>query len=514
MKCDRVGGLAVEYSRYQQAIFDFVQKGSGDLVINATAGSGKTFTLVEIAKRLHSERVCFLAFNKHIVEELQKRLPSTIAVKTIHSLGYSALLKTGKKFKAPNDSKYRKICGEIAIRVLKITDISLRFTITQELKEISRFARLSLTDPSNTRLLLAMIARFELEVTEPKLVLPYIGEVLEKGERIARYSGEIDFTDMIWLPHLWHLKTPTYDVVLVDEAQDLNEAQLQLVQKCRGRGGRLIFCGDENQAIMAFAGANCDSMERIMQATKATVLPLSICYRCPVSHVNLARRIVPEIEPAPGAIEGIIEIIQESEISYKVQEGDLILCRMTAPLVSLCIDLIRQTIPARVKGRDISKQLTAVVQDIAAQPGFRYARFGHFLVKYQSDKTAKLEQREDSEQAIESLADKCNGIYACYESLNCKDVGDLCEEIEELFSDDRPSVQLSTVHRAKGLENERVFIVKPDKLPLKWKGQTEEQLIQELNLKFVALTRAKKALFFVEDEKSRTKTRYTPDEAT
>lgn len=489
----------MEYSKYQQAIFDFVQRGKGDLIINATAGSGKTSTLVEIGKRLHSERVCFLAFGKQVVEELQKRLPPTIAVKTIHGVGYHALMKTGKKFKPVNDSKYRKICTDIAISILGDDNLGMEFAVARQLQEVSKFARLSLTKTSSEALL-NMIKKFELEVTDPSFVLPFIGKTLEEGDRLARYAGEIDFTDMIWLPNLWHLKPPSYDVVLVDEAQDLNEAQLQLVMKCRGRGGRLIFCGDENQAIMAFAGANCDSIRRITWATKATELPLSICYRCPVSHIALAQKIVPDIEPAPKAIEGEIEWIEESEISEKIHEGDLIICRMTSPLIKICIELIGKKIPARVRGRDIGKLLTAIVRDVAKVSGFKYENFLAFLDKYKQDKIAKLRIKEDNEQAVESLADKCIGIAVCYESFGSSNVDDLCEEIEGLFSDSRPSVQLSTVHRAKGLENRRVFIFKPDCLPLKWKGQTEEQLTQEYNLKFVALTRAKESLFFVEED--------------
>ena len=72
--------------------------------------------------------------------------------------------------------------------------------------------------------------------------------------------------------------------------------------------------------------------------------------------------------------------------------------------------------------------------------------------------------------------------------------------IDKLFSDDhvKNAVTLSTVHKAKGLEANRVAIFLPNKLPLTYKNQTKWQFEQEMNLKYVALTRAKKELIIVD----------------
>jgi ATP-dependent exoDNAse (exonuclease V) beta subunit len=59
---------------------------------------------------------------------------------------------------------------------------------------------------------------------------------------------------------------------------------------------------------------------------------------------------------------------------------------------------------------------------------------------------------------------------------------------------------LSTAHKSKGLEANRVLILLPNKLPLKWQNQLEWQMKQELNLKYVALTRARKELIFIDME--------------
>ena len=65
----------MEYSEFQKAIFNEVEKGSSNLVINAVAGSGKTTTIVECCKRLHCspKDVKFLAFNKAMSRNLKQR---------------------------------------------------------------------------------------------------------------------------------------------------------------------------------------------------------------------------------------------------------------------------------------------------------------------------------------------------------------------------------------------------------------------------------------------------------
>ncbi|KJH69405.1 3'-5' exonuclease [Aliterella atlantica] len=111
-----------------------------------------------------------------------------------------------------------------------------------------------------------------------------------------------------------------------------------------------------------------------------------------------------------------------------------------------------------------------------------------------------LEQKKNSQSQIESLRDRCDGIAACWQAFNSTSINSFCLEIEELFSDTRSSVILSTVHRAKGLEEKRVFILRPDLLPLRWNGQQDWELEQEYNLCYVAFTRAKEALCFIQDD--------------
>src|SRR5579862_2737784 len=80
-------------SKYQAAIFNFIDKGKGNAIIEAVAGSGKTTTIVEALKKTSGSAV-FLAFNKSIATELKTRVPEHVQARTFHSLCYTPVLKT------------------------------------------------------------------------------------------------------------------------------------------------------------------------------------------------------------------------------------------------------------------------------------------------------------------------------------------------------------------------------------------------------------------------------------
>lgn len=486
-------------SRYQQAIFDFVQHGTGDGLVNAVAGSGKTSTLVEASRFLEIDAL-FVAFGKGIAEELAARLAGTrMVAKTIHSLGHGCLIRTLGKLQI-DAAKYRPICKDIVFdRLSDQLNTTDSHTLVALMRDLVRFARLTLTDPKNPTALWEMVDHFGIGGDREllKVCMPHIDEAITIGKRQAQQAKIIDFDDQVYLPAAWNLQPPQFSWVFVDEAQDLNAAQLDFVLKCRAPGGRMLFVGDEHQAIYGFSGADSASFWTIQARTHARILPLSICYRCPSSHVRLAQEIVAEIESAPTAPEGVVQSVDESGLAAELHEGDMVLCRLTAPLVDLCIRLIQKRVPARVLGKDIGRQLTNLVEDVAQLKGFDFAKFGEFLSRYEHLQETKMAQREDSEGQIEALHDRVAAVRSCHESYQAVSADDLRQQIEDLFSDEEDVVTLATVHRAKGLERDRIFLLKPEKMPLIWPKQQEWELQQEMNLRYVALTRAKRALYFV-----------------
>jgi superfamily I DNA/RNA helicase len=504
--------LAAEpkWSHYQQAIFDWVESGTGNLRVGAVAGSGKSTVLSAIVARLPaSDKAQILAFNKHIVESLKRgqyangcpKVPTRVTVSTAHSMGCALINRTFANSADVDGYKYNKLAK--AAIVAKFGQLprpatrqakALREDQIAFLVAIIRGVQSTLCTPSEARLK-ELVGYFNLDVPSAgsEAIIALVADCIDKGVAMARDEQVIDFGDMLYLSHVWGLQPVAKDWVLVDEVQDANNAQLSLYGKLAANG-RAIFVGDADQAIQGFAFASPAMWGKIESKFNTTDLPLSVCYRCPVSHLNLARYFVPQIEAAPGAIQGEIAKVHPDAVIDRVESGDLILCRFTAPLLGLCIKLIIKGIPAKVRGKDLGKQLVAVA-DIGEECWPDYA--GDFA-DAMATKITEAEQ-DDKQEQVDRLTDHRDAILAIYRAFgkDCRSLSEFLIGIEELFSDESSPVTLSTIHRAKGDEADRVWILAANMMPYARDGMLDWQLKQEENLAYVALTRAKKAMFFV-----------------
>lgn len=264
----------------------------------------------------------------------------------------------------------------------------------------------------------------------------------------------------------------------------------------------MIWVGDRRQSIYGFSGADAAAFDRIVHMTNAEVLPLNTCYRCPTSHLDLAREIVPEIEAGPNAIPGEIEYANPDELHKTAKPGMLLMCRLNAPLISAYFALIKNRIPAKVLGREIGKDLANTLDKVAQQDGFNYDQIVFYLERYRSQQMHMLMQKENAEQQIQNLTDKMECLIVCAQNFaECSDLECFKAELQKLFGDEddkgtnwSTTVTLCTVHKAKGLEADLTGILKPDKMPLVWDNQAPWELEQEMNIRYVALTRAKKRM--------------------
>ena len=514
-------------SKYQQGVLDWIADSTGNATCNAVAGSGKTTTLKLAAQKLRSlgfepKDIKVIVFNKQNSLDLIEKFGREwkYSIQTLHSVGFRMLQQEIGKFRRDErvvNYKYRRIAEDWKL-IPKRTKRRLYKGSLNESKAISRtehflklidLARLTRSDLSVESI--SQIANHHnLEgIHNFRKVSKAIARILIHGQEQAINSHRIDFTDMIWLPVEWELNEKswwrTYKWVLTDECQDLNAAQLELSLMLKQDSGRMLYVGDPRQSIYGFSGADNRSYHKIVERVGATELPLSLCYRCPKSHLDLVNRIYPDIpiEAAPNAIEGTLEPIDnsslwEEEHPAHLVVGDMVLSRKTAPLVSLCIRLIGRGIAATVKGKDIGKQIKSELEAIADIMGFRYDEFNLYANQYREFKFQAYEGLDNAEQLKENLADKLNALTTIYSSQpNANCIAHLCNYIDNLFSDEESPITLSTVHRAKGLEGDRVFIIKPEDMPMVRESQKHWQQEQEDNLLYVALTRSKSTLYIV-----------------
>lgn len=509
----------MQFSSYQEAIREWVVKGKGNNVINAVAGSGKTYTLVNVVAPHIKGKALFCAFNKHIAEELQRKLKangSSVEAKTIHSIGFAAVKNKFENCQM-DPSKYKKIIesyykeaaskGTVAKKKgpAKMAE-QLRMVEKypgREIAEVFKLSRATLTDGADTKALEAMVARYSIDVDAN--LWPFLKVAIPALQKwgIQHAADSMDFDDMVWLPCVIDgLNPPKYDFVLVDEVQDLTASQRTLLSKCLSKKGRLLAVGDKNQACYGFAGADFYSFDEFIQTFNAQELPLSICYRCPKSHLRLARTLVPRIEDRPDAPEGILDHVEYFDMPKVVQNGDMIIARITNILLKLCYVLIAGGVKAAVRGRDIGVGLKAVIEQMRLPADFKMESFLLSLERWEKREVsaAKSNGLEEIVQAIEDKAECIRTIYNNSKD-KIKKLSDLNVEIDKIFSDDIAGVVLSTVHRAKGLEAERIFILDENLMPF-FRAQTKQELEQEYNLRYVALTRSKSELYFVYSNQS------------
>lgn len=485
------------WSAQQEAFFTAVTTSLADLILRARAGCGKTTTIVEAARRYaeanpgHAVMIC--AFNKRIAEELVGRLTGTdVTVKTLHALGFAAVLKFWNGVRVASgstraDNLTQAVCGSRvpdAVKKLvsklhtKGREITPHATTGAELYDLAVTFE---CQPDEA---------WEAEGFTTERVCDWAVQAMELAAAKKPAEG-IDFADMIFLPVRNGWLSKKFDMVFVDEAQDMTVAQLEIARGiCRGR---IAVVGDDRQAIYGFRGADSESLDRLKLELNAEELGLTTTYRCGRSIVELASTLVPDFTAAPTNPEGSITTIHMSKIADAVDHGDFVLSRLNAPLVSLAMGLLRNGKRARVAGRDIGAGLKVLVRKLAK--GRAAESIPEFIerVRSWSDREVARYTAADRADKIDQVLDQADMLISLTE--NAKSVRDLEGRIEALFTDDGLGqagiITCSSVHRSKGLEADRVFIL-ADTL--------RDNSQEERNIRYVAITRAKSSLVFVRKE--------------
>lgn len=487
-------------SPLQTNIYNVVETTDSNMIVNAVAGSGKTTTIVEIARRIPThKRSIFLAFNKDIVKELKGKLPPHIEVKTIHSFGLNELrfkfgrnpLVTQETF--IDNSKISKIIMALAPSWAPFStdpeqEEADKLSYCSRVERIVDLARMCM--PQSREEMITLCEKFDVQLLN--------GEI-DRAKEVLRAANKIntsfDFTDMIYRAAIGDWKLKQYDFVIIDECQDFNRTQQMIVKRIVKPGGRMIAVGDPRQAIYGFAGADSDSFNNLKSMFPNTVeMPLSVCYRCDQTIIDHAQEIVPYITARPGAGSG--EMRQGSV--KEIQDGDFVLCRNTRPLVSLCLSFIAQGRKATIKGGDIGKNLINIIKNTkmkGVEPMFNKLdrEYQKLIAKARIQYPLKP---ADEVSYVASMDDKIEALRSI--STGCAGTSDMIDKIGQIFTDDVYGIVLSTVHKSKGLEADNVFIVERFRMPAPFATQAWERE-QEANLDYVARTRTRHKLIYVND---------------
>ncbi len=482
----------MEWSTYQTAIFDELRDGRGDVVAVARAGSGKTTTLVEGLAGLPRD-VLLCAFNKRIQEELQSRVTRG-TVKTLHALGLGQY-RRGRNIDVVPD-KMRDIAKDLLkqpkyrpLLLFQDHEGKVRENVWSATAKITRLCGVAknLLVTSPTRLL--KFAHDHDLVDHWMDAGLFIEAVTAALEMAIEQSNILDYDDMLWFPSIFEdvVNFEQFSHVLVDEAQDLNNAQIWLVRRLVGE--RVVAFGDSFQAIYLFRGADREAFAKL--TSNATKLKLPISYRCAKSIVEMAQHAVPDIESAPGAAHGDVKLVEYQALREGAKAGDFVLSRTNAPLLAVCLDMLRREVPATIAGSDIGRQLRDFI-DMSKTKTTRDLRA--YVDRWITEERAV--SLPDHPDRYARALDRASCVRVLAEG--CRTTFEVRKRLDRLFSDGDPvnSVVCSTVHKAKGLERDRVWLLHDTfgyHRPQKWHNADEER-----NIWYVAVTRARDALYFVE----------------
>lgn len=466
----------LDWSEYQKSIFRNVFSGAGNTAVIARAGSSKTTSLVEAIRYVpKGKKVLVAAFNVKIADELKSRVSEKYDVATLHSLGFRAIKQRFGSVELDN-----KKCFNIVIELLG----DIEFEVITEICRAVSLCKSSLSDvPSK---IIDLIGKYDIDYA-PFEIDKFVSIIIQVLGLCKKKTNIIDFDDMIYFPFVYNINIGKWDVIFIDEAQDMSYSMLIMALSAARQDSRIFIFLDDRQAIYGFRGCDIESVNSILGKLNPTKLSLPISYRCPQNVVKLAQKIVPDIQVAPNAIEGNVEDILLEDILKKVKRGDYIISRTNAPLVKICLSLLRNNIPANIQGRDIGSNLIFFIKRSKAKT---IDIFLEYLVKWRD---AEIKRLTAEKKDLLICIDKAETLSSLCE--DCLSIKDLKAKIERLFDDkdDKNIVLLGTTHKLKGMEADNVFLLRWTYRPC-CDGQ-------ESNVYYVGITRAKKNLYLVYKDK-------------
>lgn len=479
-------------SPFQLAIYDVLAKDSENVIVEAVPGSGKSTTIRRALPRLRRRSMLplsinYLVFNKNNALAFQPHCPPGTVCSTFHSAAFGPLKGAIGRNVQVDAKKVQRLVWDRVGREFRDTRAVIK--LVGLMKTLPRLA----TFEDAKRLL----AHYDVMCDDQEATIEIALETLKKSNADLK---KVDFDDMLYLAVLLNVPFPAYDWVFVDEAQDTNDVQIEILARMLRSDSRFCAVGDPNQAIYGFRGALSDSMTRIQTRFACRPMPLSICYRCSKSVVREANRVLGSntILPWDGAPEGIVDSLARYRPS-DFSPGSACLCRNTAPLVKHAYGLLQRDVPCVILGRDIGATLRSIVEKMHATD------LDNFLLRLGQWRDREIARLEAEDRSPETILDQYQCLVYFVQSLDedAQRIDDLLAKIDLMFTDDlggRASrVTLSTIHKAKGMEYPKVFLLDRELLPSKWAKQPW-QLEQEKNLELVAVTRAQLDLFNIHSD--------------
>lgn len=437
-------------------------------------------------------KICYFSHTNSIKDKLEKSLPKTIPVYTFHAAGMSQLTKLHgycRLDKYRTDKFIEKLTGESISHMSKADKQHWL-----DIKKLVKHFKIEGIEVNNQNF--NYIYEKYSDVTGIEFPDDWATPVKTLMRMALHPNKTVDYDDMIWMPSKL-IRRPTFDVGFVDESQDLGGTTYKLVKAmCKN----LVFVGDRNQAINAFAGADEDMFNKIEKEVDMK-LPLKTTFRLPLNIVEKANNFIPNsVLPGTNRIVGEDRSLRYDEYFDKLKtlppEETLTICRTNQPIFITCLKMIRKNlVPELVRSKNSNNDLATRILSFVKNTKSKSLAQLDKVLDWMIDKATKSNNPMAELQTTEMV--ECIRFFM--EEVN--DLDELENLIKSLLSSStrknaEPRYRLSTIHNAKGLESENIFILNPPiPHPLAMKHPVARK--QEKNLEFVAITRTKRNLYWV-----------------
>ncbi len=490
-------------------------------------GTGKTYTLINLVKERLREgvdphRIAFVSFSKKAAEEARTRAASELGLdikampyfRTLHSLAFHQLKLSTKDVLSSSDYT----------RMEELFGVEFRATRSMGVND-GEFFRMG--SPGDVYLSIINMARVRgVSMREQFSLSNYDNldyrqlEIINKG--LIDYKealGKIDFTDMVE-QFVERGDSPEFDLLIVDEAQDLVPLQWAMVDKLAEKTHEVVYAGDDDQCIYEWMGV--DPGDFISRCKNATVLKQS--YRVPFDVHQVSGRLIKRVaerypkEWKPTERRGSINFHYDLE-NIDLTEGQwLVLCRTnyiankvatrmkemgllffrpgTGFSVSQKVIDAAKAWTRLVKGSTINRdELKNMWAFIVMTKPIRRRGKAHF----DAMAAEEVMSYDDVAKLLEQTTDMFGDRAPWYEALlniQATDVLYLRSVLQagETLDPDNPRIKLSTIHKAKGGEADNVALM----LETSRACQTMNDPDSETRAFYVGMTRAKHNLHLIE----------------
>ena len=446
-----------------------VQSAAPEVVVNAYAGTGKTTTLRAYAAARPQQRMLYLAFNKVTASEAAASFPPNVTCRTIHSLAYTAI---GHRYR----HKLSPLRPSDVMRLYQGVSAAMADLLVQTMENFMVSADDSI----------------EISHVPAELALSDRQQFALAGHRL--WNDMLDVDKSTPMPHdgylkLYQLSRPLlwrrHDVILLDEAQDTNPVTADIVfsQRC----GKVLV-GDRHQSIYGFRGS-VNAMAMLPRG-EPHYLTRSMRFGEPVARAATA--LLQTMKGEVHAITGLGVMAARPNQVDRTQPYAII-SRSNASVFAQAVAAIGQSKVHFVGG--VQNYLLGKLTDVHSIWSDRKDLVKDAFYRDFADFDAlALYGRETGDKEILSLVSVVREYRATLPGLIATVTAAACEQAGDA------DILLMTAHRSKGLEFDQVLLDDDFHDLVDKKGKPNMGAMdalafeQEINLLYVAMTRARRAL--------------------